>query len=98
MYNRYVNNNYANDEIISQENEGLPVANNDNSCSSHNNQRQNESIFSELNDTLTSKLQNVHFNLDTLILIIAIYFLLADSEDFDSELLILIGVMFILGF
>lgn len=56
------------------------------------------SIFSNLGETFSGRLQNLHFDLDTLIIIIAIYFLIADCEDFDTDLLILIGVLFLLGF
>lgn len=55
-------------------------------------------LFSGLSEALTGRLQGLHFDMDTIIILIAVYFLLADSDDFDTDLLILIGVMFVLGF
>ena len=54
-------------------------------------------LLSGLNTALSSRLRNLHFDLDTLIIIIAVYFLIADSDDFDTDLLVLIGIMFLLG-
>lgn len=54
-------------------------------------------LFSGISEALTGRLQNLHFDLDTLIILIAVYFLIADSEDFDTDLLVLIGVLFVLG-
>lgn len=61
-------------------------------------QAESNGLLSGLSEALTGRLQNLHFDIDTLVIIIAVYFLLADTEDFDTDLLILIGVMFILGF
>lgn len=55
-------------------------------------------LLSGMGGALSKRLQNLHFDLDTLIVIVAIYFLIADSNDFDVELLILIGIMLVLGF
>ncbi len=54
-------------------------------------------LLSGLNEALSGRLHNLHFDLDTLIIIIAVYFLIADSDDFDTDLLVLIGILFILG-
>lgn len=56
------------------------------------------SMLSGLGDALSGRLRNLHFDLDTLIVIIAVYFLIADTDDFDIDLLVLIGVLFVLGF
>ncbi|MCB6364752.1 hypothetical protein LI291_00895 [Intestinibacillus massiliensis] len=54
-------------------------------------------ILSGVGEALSGRLRNLHFDLDTLIVIIAIYFLIADSDDFDVDLLVLIGIMLVLG-
>lgn len=55
-------------------------------------------ILTGMGQALSNRLTNLHFDLDTLIVIIAIYFLVADCDDFDIELLILIGILLVLGF
>ncbi|MGE4549262.1 MAG: hypothetical protein AB7C89_06900 [Intestinibacillus sp.] len=55
-------------------------------------------VLTGMGQALSNRLQSLHFDLDTLIVIMAIYFLVADSDDFDVELLILIGIMLVLGF
>lgn len=64
----------------------------------HGRPPENGSLLSGLSEKLTGRLQSLHFDLDTIVILLAVYFLLADAEDFDTDLLILIGVLFVLGF
>lgn len=64
----------------------------------HGKPPENCGLLAGLSEKLTGRLQNLHFDLDTIVILLAAYFLLADAEDFDTDLLILIGVLFILGF
>lgn len=54
-------------------------------------------LLSGISESLTERLSGLHFDMDTLIMIVAVYFLIADSDDFDTELLVIIGVLFVLG-
>ncbi len=97
MYNRYLNQVYSG-----------PPSPPSPTCNIHNEPPPNASagcgqkaeghtIFTGLNEMLSGRLKNLHFDLDTLIIIIAVYFLLTDCDDFDTDLLILIGILFLFG-
>lgn len=111
MYNRYLNTSYGADSCPEQEISAPPPCDPEPPCapppppppphsgkSQGGKPQEGGGLLSGLNEALTGRLKNLHFDLDTLVIIIAIYFLLADTEDFDTDLLILIGVMFIIGF
>lgn len=98
MYNRYLNKAQTESTAASShapQHDSPPVA-------SHSDAQRNTQkaggILSGMGSALSDRLSNLHFDLDTIIVIGAIYFLLADSEDFDIELMVIIGVMLILGF
>lgn len=55
-------------------------------------------LLSGFGESLSTRLQGLRFDMDTIVILLAIYFLVADSDDLDSDLLVLIGILFILGF
>ena len=58
---------------------------------------QTVSAFGNLSQALGSRLGSIKFDADTLIAIAVIWFLLNDGEEIDTELLMIIGVLLILG-
>lgn len=55
------------------------------------------SIFSDLARGLSGQLQNVKLDMNTVIALAVVWFLLKDGEEVDWDQLILIGVLLILG-
>lgn len=60
-------------------------------------QHQTVSAFGSLSQALGSRLGAIKFDADTLIAVAVIWFLLNDGEEIDTELLMIIGVLLILG-
>lgn len=55
------------------------------------------SVFSEIPRLLTGRLQNIKLDMDTILVLVVVWFLLSDGEDLDWDLLLMIGALLILG-
>ncbi|MDO4269963.1 MAG: hypothetical protein Q4C72_03465 [Eubacteriales bacterium] len=55
------------------------------------------SAFSDLTRGLTGRLQNIKLDMDTIIVLVIVWFLLSDGDDIDWEQLLMIGALLILG-
>ncbi len=64
---------------------------------SHPHPPQAISAFSNLSQALGARLGSIKFDSDTLIAVAVIWFLLSDGEDLDTELLLMIGILLVLG-
>ncbi len=60
-------------------------------------QPQAVSAFGNLSQALGARLGSIKFDADTLIALAVIWFLINDGEEIDTELLMMIGIMLILG-
>lgn len=58
---------------------------------------QTASVFSGLTRGLSGRLQNVKLDMDTVITLAIVWFLLSDSGEVDWDQLLLIGALLILG-
>jgi len=58
---------------------------------------QQTAAISELTRNLSGKLQNIKFDMDTVIMLAVIWFLLSDNGEVDWEQFLTIGILFILG-
>lgn len=100
MYNRY---------LASAATEGPPIHNNqptrENEQSlphQQDNRREHTppqaaSVFSDLTKTLSGRLQNIKLDMDTILVLFIVWFLLSDGEEIDWDQLLLIGALLILG-
>lgn len=57
----------------------------------------NDSVFANLSHSLGDRLHSIQLDADTIIALAAIWFLLSDKDGLDSDLLIVIGVLLLLG-
>lgn len=55
------------------------------------------SVFSGIPRLLTGRLQNIKLDMDTILVLVVVWFLLSDGEDLDWDLLLMIGALLILG-
>lgn len=55
------------------------------------------SVFSNITKTLSGRLHNIKLDMDTIIVLILVWFLLSDGDSVDWDLLVMIGIMIILG-
>lgn len=53
-------------------------------------------LFSSLGSVLGNKLKKPLFTMENFIVLAVIYFMLSDSDELDTDLLIIIGVLFFL--
>ena len=58
---------------------------------------QTASVFTDLSRGLSGRLQNIKLDMDTIIVLVIVWFLLKDGEEIDWEQLLLIGALLILG-
>ncbi len=58
---------------------------------------QQTAAISELTRNLSGKLQNIKFDMDTVIMLAVIWVLLSDNGEVDWEQVLTIGILFILG-
>ncbi len=58
---------------------------------------QQTAAISELTQSLSGKLKNVKFDMDTVIMLAVIWFLLSDNGEVDWEQFLTVGILFILG-
>ncbi len=58
---------------------------------------QQTAAISELTRNLSGKLQNIKFDMNTVIMLAVIWFLLSDNGEVDWEQFLTIGILFILG-
>ncbi len=58
---------------------------------------QTAAVFSDLGRSLTDRLKNVKIDMDTLIVLIIVWFLLGDGNETDWDELMLIGALLLLG-
>lgn len=54
-------------------------------------------VFGSLSSLFSSKMHKPQLTPDNLVMFAIIYFLVADSDDFDTELLIIVGILLFLG-
>ena len=54
-------------------------------------------MFTDLSRGLSGRLQNIKLDMDTIIVLVIVWFLLKDGEEIDWEQLLLIGALLILG-
>ena len=54
-------------------------------------------MFTDLSRGLSGPLQNIKLDMDTIIVLVIVWFLLKDGEEIDWEQLLLIGALLILG-
>lgn len=100
MYNRY---------LASAATEGPPIHNNhplrENEQSPPHQQESHRehttphtaSVFSDLTKSLSGRLQNIKLDMDTILVLVIVWFLLSDGEEIDWDQLLLIGALLILG-
>lgn len=55
------------------------------------------SALGSLSQTLGSRLGSIRFDAETLIALVVVWFLISDGEEIDTELLLLIGILLVLG-
>ena len=58
---------------------------------------QTASVFTDLSRGLSGRLQNIKLDMDTIFVLVIVWFLLIDGEEIDWEQLLLIGALLILG-
>ncbi len=58
---------------------------------------QQTAAISELTRNLSGKLQNIKFDMNTVIMLAVVWFLLSDNGEVDWEQFLTIGILFILG-
>lgn len=58
---------------------------------------QSASVFSNLSQALGGRLSNLKLDMDTVLVLVIVWFILSDGDDPDWELLITIGVLLVLG-
>ena len=63
----------------------------------HQQQPPRASAFGSLSQALGSRLGTIRFDADTLIALAVIWFLISDGEEFDTELILMIGILLVLG-
>lgn len=54
-------------------------------------------LFSNISNLFGGKGGKSQFSLDNIVLLAIIYFLIADSDEIDNELLIIVGILLFLG-
>lgn len=59
----------------------------------HNTQK----ALADLTKNLSNRLQNIKFDMDTVLMLAIVWFLLSDDGEIDWEELLTIGILFILG-
>ena len=63
----------------------------------HQQQPPRASAFGSLSQALGSRLGTIRFDADTLRALAVIWFLISDGEEFDTELILMIGILLVLG-
>lgn len=60
-------------------------------------QQHPNSAFGCLSQALGSRFGTIKFDAETLIALVVVWFLINDGEDLDTELLLMVGILLILG-
>lgn len=55
------------------------------------------SVFSGITKTLSGRLQHIKLDMDTIIVLILVWFLLSDGDSVDWDLIVLVGILLVLG-
>ena len=92
LYNRYINTN----DFVPPEPEAA-CADNRTQTDSSRPSRQPNGSSSPLRDLLGGTLKLPEFNSDTLILLVIVYFLVAEADDKLSDTVLIIAALFLLG-
>ena len=58
---------------------------------------QSASVFADLTHALSGRLQNIKLDMDTVLVLGIVWFLLSDGEETDWDLLLLVGGMLLFG-
>ncbi len=102
MYNRYLNATAEDSPPLhNQDSQGYfdeaPAFQPQNISQQPQNISQQTAAISELTRNLSGKLQNIKFDMNTVIMLAVVWFLLSDNGEVDWEQFLTIGVLFILG-
>lgn len=100
MYNRYLHTAAEAPPLYYQTPAGFidsPAAESTFSSSSSGQEHNTQKALADLTKTLSSRLQNIKFDMDTVLMLAIVWFLLSDNGEIDWEELLTIGVLFILG-
>ncbi len=100
MYNRYLSTTATTEDappLHNQDSQGYMDETTAFQPQPPQNISQQTAAISELTRSISGKLQNVKFDMDTVIMLAVIWFLLSDNGEVDWEQFLTIGILFILG-
>lgn len=58
---------------------------------------QTASVFADLTKSLSGRLQNIKLDMDTILVLVIVWFLLSDGDEVDWDQLLMIGALLLLG-
>lgn len=99
LYNKYVDSceSFSDQQVHNQTNDNMFDCNTKKNKTNEKNILKSSKIFSDLSSIFGSNVKKPKLTLENIILIAVVYFIIADSDDCDIDLLIILALLWFIG-